>query len=599
MLSHPLFDQRPFPSAVPKSVVASTVVAAQMRQSFAMTVIESLLAMQQGGVVVPGAPQPQDSFDDYVARTYVESRFGPQGLAEYLKLIPSALELMPQIEAGGWKVSPLSTSFSLKHVIPGGESPTYGQHLRLMSNAVTDAILGKGKRFIAIVAPYRHGKSIANAVTVPLWIFANFPHFRVGLACHNDALASRFSRMIRDGIIENQGKLGFTVSDTASSIHNFTTTAGGELWQRSIAGSIQGLGCDVLCIDEPYGSVDQANSQLQRDDVWNWYASALSRVEREGIIVFSTTRWGADDLYARIQSSYAGTDPDAWRFIHLPAIALEDNDCLGRRKGECLWPQVRTLEELRALEKSTPLIEWSRGYQGQIPEDLGIDAAYPSWSKSAIKSSKWDQRSAIHIGIDWNTKPMTAEMFMIFKRMLPHWTNKFETSAFGLDELCLDTSDMDVFAQALVNRVREHTRGMNVVLEFFYDQTANRSSVGLEENQTAVKLLKRAIATHKDKNMMVHWKDSISNPGVRRRVDVVDGMLKQSLLWVSPAQVELIKDFKGVRFKRDTAGRLTGALDKTSDLKRSHASDACGYCLVGTLASPYGEQRGSIPGLTY
>jgi len=516
MLSHPIFDQRPFPGNVPPSVVQSSAVAAQMRQSFAMTAVESLLAMRAGSVLA------QDSFDDHVAREYVKSRFGAEGLREYLQLVPSAIDLLPQIDAGGWKATPLSVSFSLKHVIPGGETAQYGAHLRLISNAVTDAVLGRGKRFIAIVAPYRHGKSIACAVQVPLFAFSNWPHFRVGLCCHNDALSSRFSRMVRDGIVENQGKLGFTVSDTASSIHNFTTTAGGELWQRSIAGTIQGLGCDILCIDEPYGSVDQANSQIQRDDVWAWYASAMSRVEREGIIVFSTTRWGADDLYARIQSGYGGTDPSAWEFIHLPAIALEDHDCVGRMKGEALWPVVRTLEELRALELVTPAAEWNRGYQGLTPEDTGLDASYPSWSTAAIQPASWDGKSTISVGIDWNVKPMTAEFFLVFKDMLPGWTNQFSTRATGLDELCIETSDMDVFAQAVLARVaglvqefRDQSglwTAAQQTVDIYYDATANRTTVGLAEGETAVSILKRAIALRKDKNTIVKWKDSSSNP---------------------------------------------------------------------------------------
>src|SRR5205807_4215076 len=113
-----------------------------IRGSFAMTAIESLLAMQQTGRIMPGAPAPAESFDDHVARSFITKRFGDEGLQQYLSLVPEAHMLTSQIEAGAWKASPLSTGLYLKNVIPGGEEFVYGQHLRLMSNDVVDALLG-------------------------------------------------------------------------------------------------------------------------------------------------------------------------------------------------------------------------------------------------------------------------------------------------------------------------------------------------------------------------------------------------------------------------------------------------------------------------
>jgi hypothetical protein len=106
--------------------------------------MESLLAMEFSG---------PDSFDDHVARCFIAERFGNEGLQQYLDLVPEAATLLPDIEAGAWKTSPLSTGLYLKNIIPGGEEFIYGQHLRLMSNAIVKALLGKGKRFLAFAMP--------------------------------------------------------------------------------------------------------------------------------------------------------------------------------------------------------------------------------------------------------------------------------------------------------------------------------------------------------------------------------------------------------------------------------------------------------------
>jgi hypothetical protein len=581
MLSHPPFDARPFPPNVPASVRAATEVAARVRSSLAMTALESLLAMGFSGA---------DSFDDYVARTFITERFGAEGLKHYLAMVPNATSLYPDIEAGAWKSSPLSTGLYLKNVIPGGEEFIYGPHLRLMSNAIVKALLGQGKRFLAFAMPYRHGKSVLNSVVTAIWFLANFPHLRVGLTAHSDALSTRFARWVRDAIKENVGKLGFGLADDHQSMHEFSTEAGGELWQRSIAGSIQGLGTDVLLIDDPFGSPKDAESMKSRDDAWNWFFAALSRVENEGICILCTTRWWGDDLFGRLQSGYADTDASQWEFVSLPAIATVDGDAVGRRIGTALWPAKRPLEELRTLERTMPLADWSRGYQQIVLEDLGIGRCYPDFDPvTATWPGDWDQVSPIDVGIDFNADPMSAEIFMISKIPLPGWTNQFETRATGLDELIVATTEMAVFAEALVGRLKEIGRDSHMRVVIHYDQTSNRKVVGLREGDTAVSILKREVAEAAGSSVAIEWRDIGSNPGVFRRVDTVNSMLKRRHLTIDPRQAELAKDFKFVCWKLDKANRRT-TIDKARDPARSHASDAAGYALVGTLASPYGEQ---------
>jgi hypothetical protein len=69
-----------------------------------------------------------------------------------------------------------------------------------------------------------------------------------------------------------------------------------------------------------------------------------------------------------------------------------------------------------------------------------------------------------------------------------------------------------------------------------------------------------------------------SNPPVLNRVQRVNGMLMSAIgevrLEVDPRCKELIKDFEEVLYKPET-----GVVDKTRDLRRTHASDALGYLI--------------------
>ncbi len=72
-----------------------------------------------------------------------------------------------------------------------------------------------------------------------------------------------------------------------------------------------------------------------------------------------------------------------------------------------------------------------------------------------------------------------------------------------------------------------------------------------------------------------------ANPRVRDRVQTVNSALRSSVgasrLFIHPRCKELVKDLEQVVWKPDAAGNLTGDLDKKTDQKRTHVSDALGY----------------------
>ena len=89
--------------------------------------------------------------------------------------------------------------------------------------------------------------------------------------------------------------------------------------------------------------------------------------------VSHNTRWTEDDLVGRLidpmNPYYNVEEAKAWRKIDLPALA-EDNDILGRKPGEPLWPERFTkqyLEEIRATDPRG----FSALYQGKPSPQQG------------------------------------------------------------------------------------------------------------------------------------------------------------------------------------------------------------------------------------
>ena len=89
------------------------------------------------------------------------------------------------------------------------------------------------------------------------------------------------------------------------------------------------------------------------------------------------TRWNFDDLAGRLLN-----DPesdDKWEVIDFPAIAKED-DILGRKEGEALWPQRYSLKKLQSIKKQIGSYWFNALYQQQ-----------PIASEYQIFKSQWWQ----------------------------------------------------------------------------------------------------------------------------------------------------------------------------------------------------------------
>jgi predicted phage terminase large subunit-like protein len=149
-----------------------------------------------------------------------------------------------------------------------------------------------------------------------------------------------------------------------------------------VGGPITGRGGNVVICDDPIKNAEEANSQVIRDNIWDWWTTTfLTRLEpdregREPIVILIMTRWHEDDLAGRIMAS---EEFKFWRHINLPALA-EPEDALGRLEGEALWPSRFDEKTLQSRKAEIGSRAFAALYQ-QRPSPAEGAAILRSWWK--------------------------------------------------------------------------------------------------------------------------------------------------------------------------------------------------------------------------
>lgn len=215
------------------------------------------------------------------------------------------------------------------------------KHLVYIRCKLIDVVEGRIKKLM-IFTPPRHGKSQQNTISLPAWYLERWPDKRVIIGAYNSTLAEKFSRKARK---LTRAKL----STERTAVDDWETIHGGGLRAVGVGGGITGMGGNLILIDDPVKSREEANSPRYREKCWDWYTDDLyTRLEPGGAIVLTMTRWHDDDLAGRILASEDGPN---WQVVYLPAFA-DHNDILGRQPGEALWPErydETALNEIRSI----------------------------------------------------------------------------------------------------------------------------------------------------------------------------------------------------------------------------------------------------------
>lgn len=216
-------------------------------------------------------------------------------------------------------------------------------HSELLANTIDAMItkrdlilkgeMPKENQFLMVSMPPRHGKSMTITETLPSYFLARESGAKAIITAYSINLADDFARSNSTKLKEHNV---FNVAIDADNQNRMLLSNKSIMVKAGILGGITGKGANLLIIDDPIKTSEEANSQTTRAKIWNeWVSSLSTRLEPPAIVILVMTRWHEDDLAGRLLNPEYG-EPLPWSIVNLP-LEAEDDDVLGRVKGEPLW----------------------------------------------------------------------------------------------------------------------------------------------------------------------------------------------------------------------------------------------------------------------
>lgn len=228
-------------------------------------------------------------------------------------------------------------------------------------------------RRLMIFMPPRHTKSEMVTVRYSAYRLEKNPKMNIILGSYNQKLANRFSRKIK-----RIAQTRLAMSADRKAVEEWETAIGGGVRAVGVGAGVTGFGADLIMVDDPVKSREEAESEAYRAKVWDWFNDDLyTRLEPGGAIVLIMTRWHEDDLAGRLLKQMEDGEGEKWEVVSLPALA-EDDDPLGREEGEALCPARYDREKLLRVQKQLGSYSFAALYQ-QRPTPLEGGLFKRSW----------------------------------------------------------------------------------------------------------------------------------------------------------------------------------------------------------------------------
>ena len=185
---------------------------------------------------------------------------------------------------------------------------------------------------------------------------------------HTAELAEKWGRRVRNLIIEHQpARLRHHARNQAAG--SWETTAGGEYFAAGVGGSIAGWRGDLVLIDDPLRSREDAESATIRDKNWDWYRSDVIPRLKPRRAHSSDTDPLARRRSRRPHHRRGRAGGDQWEVISLPALA-EDDDPLGRSPARRCGPTGKTWSSSNASAAPIGPRDWTALFQQRpAPEE--------------------------------------------------------------------------------------------------------------------------------------------------------------------------------------------------------------------------------------
>jgi predicted phage terminase large subunit-like protein len=256
----------------------------------------------------------------------------------------------------------------------------FGAHHILWLDCLQQVEDGKIKRLMGLFPPGA-GKSIYSSVVFPTHYMGRFKNSNLIITSYGTDLPRKFGRRARSIVQQNIYKriFGCDLSSESSAAHEWALTNNSEWMAAGILTGITGNRADGVIWDDLIKGREQADSPVVRQKTWEAYIDdLLTRKKPNAFEIGITTRWHEDDVAGRIlPENYSGEsgliqcrDGNEWYVVCLPAECEREDDPLGRKIGQILWPEWFN-KEMFAPFKRNPRT-WSSLYQQRPAPEAGV-----------------------------------------------------------------------------------------------------------------------------------------------------------------------------------------------------------------------------------
>lgn len=202
-----------------------------------------------------------------------------------------------------------------------------GLHTWLVCHEIDKAIANFRKGIssnIAILIPFRHGKSNITTRFFPAHFLAEFSEKEVIVTSHSTQKTAKFSRfgraLIRSGKFQELYP-NIVISKENAGVEEWGIEGGEGLAQYfGILSGSAGTGASLLVIDDFFGGREDAESMLMRDKVDEAFRENIfTRRADPCINLITVTPWHNDDLVGRIEKRMKTEDRSTrYRIIRIP-----------------------------------------------------------------------------------------------------------------------------------------------------------------------------------------------------------------------------------------------------------------------------------------
>lgn len=217
-----------------------------------------------------------------------------------------------------------------------------------------------------LLLPPRHGKTELASRRYPAFTLGRNPTRQIIAASASESFATDVGREVRNVIRSAEYQRLFPsvgLAEDSQASGRWHTKQGGIFYAVGVGSQILGKGADEFIIDDPFGSMADAQSEVQRKAVREWYqGSVYNRLQPGGAIIVINHRMHEDDLSGYLIEQMKSGNGDRWEIVELPAVD---------ESGKALWPESYPLDALERIRANTLPRFWSALYQQNPQPDEG------------------------------------------------------------------------------------------------------------------------------------------------------------------------------------------------------------------------------------